>query len=428
MAVQEARIRQPVVTSVSVAPNKSAQDATRYPDPDARVPPDPDARVRLLHQAGIVAVAVAAYFLVRGATESAAAEALRNARRVVDVELALGLYHEPGLQEALAGSPMVRTVLNWVYIWGHWPVVVVTLVWLARRSPEVFRRTRNAMMVSGGIGLVLFALFPVAPPRLAGLGMADTVSLTSHSYRVLQPAAFTNQYAAMPSLHVGWNLLIGLAIVVTARRVVTRAFGVAMPVAMVLAVVLTANHYIVDALAGAALTMACWYLVLRRPPGRHRTRRPSLRRDPQRPGTSVVAGYSASMSRTCWPYLASLCSPMPLIRLTASRVDGHSAAIWRRVESWKITYAGTPWSLAASARQARSRSNTAKAAGDSSAAETAPAGGAAAPDDAGPDDAAAPAPLGVREADGGRAGSRRSITWRARLSTSPLDSVRASVP
>lgn len=251
-----------MVTSVMVA-----RDAE---DQDAATSRAPGAEVRLLPQAGIIAAAVAAYFLVRGATESAATEALRNARRVVDVERALGLYHEPGLQEALAGSPVVRTVLNWIYIWGHWPVIAVTLVWLARRSPEVFRRTRDAMMVSGGIGIVLFALFPVAPPRLADLGMADTVSLTSYSYRVLQPAAFTNQYAAMPSLHVGWNLLIGLAIVLTARRVVTRVAGVVMPTAMAFAVVLTANHYIVDALAGAALTVACWYLVARRPAARHR--------------------------------------------------------------------------------------------------------------------------------------------------------------
>jgi membrane-associated phospholipid phosphatase len=224
-----------------------------------------------LPQAGIVAMAVAAYFLVRGATNSAVGDAVRNAHRLVDVERTLGLYHEPALQRDLAGAEAVRTVLNWVYIWGHWPVIVVTLIWLARRHPAVFRRTRNAMMLSGGIGLVLFAAFPVAPPRLAGLGMDDTVSLTSYAYRVLQPAIFTNQYAAMPSLHVGWNLVLGLAVVTAARRLPVRLIGVAMPIAMVVAVVLTANHYILDVVAGAALTTVCWYAVGRlREPGRHR--------------------------------------------------------------------------------------------------------------------------------------------------------------
>lgn len=258
------------MAGVAVTPKVVVQDAST---PHAR-----GAGVRLLPQAGIIAAAVAAYFLVRGATDSAAAEAVRNAHRVIGFERALGLYLEPGLQESLAGSSAVRTVLNWIYIWGHWPVIAVTLVWLAYRNPEVFRRTRNAMMVSGGIGLVLFALFPVAPPRLTDIGMADTVTLTSHSYRVLQPAVFTNQYAAMPSLHVGWDLLIGFAIVLTARQVVLRVVGVVMPAAMVVAVVLTANHYIVDAVAGAALTTACWYLVARYPLRRFRMCRLRMRR------------------------------------------------------------------------------------------------------------------------------------------------------
>jgi membrane-associated phospholipid phosphatase len=210
-----------------------------------------------------VATAITVYFLVRGATHSAVSEAMYNARDVVSLERALGIYHEPALQADLAGSEHVRTALNWVYIWGHWPVIVVTLLWLALRHPDVFRRTRNAMMLSGGVGMVVFALFPLAPPRLADLGMADTVTLTSHAYRVLQPTVFTNQFAAMPSLHAGWNLLIGLAIVTAARHPLLKLVGVLLPMAMVAAVVLTANHYILDVLVGTMLTTACWLLVPR---------------------------------------------------------------------------------------------------------------------------------------------------------------------
>src|SRR5688500_10689032 len=152
----------------------------------AKPAPPPPRAVRLLPQIAVVAAAIAVYFLVRGATDSAVADALRNAHMLIDLERALGIYVEPGMQRALAESDAVRTVLNWMYIWGHWPVIVVTLLWLARRHPDVFRRTRNAMMLSGAIGMVVFALFPVAPPRLAGIGMADTVTLTSDSYRVLQ--------------------------------------------------------------------------------------------------------------------------------------------------------------------------------------------------------------------------------------------------
>lgn len=218
-------------------------------------------RVRLLPQLAIMVAAVAAYFLVRGATQAATAEAVRNAHSVVGLERALGLFHEPGWQVSVMSMPLLRTVLNDIYIWGHWPVIAVTLIWLARRHPAVYLRARDTMLLSGGIGLVIFATFPVAPPRLAGLGMSDTVTAGAHAYRVLQPAMFTNQYAAMPSVHVGWDLVMGLAIAAASRHVLLRLIAVALPVAMVITVLCTANHYLVDAIAGATLTSLCWLIV-----------------------------------------------------------------------------------------------------------------------------------------------------------------------
>jgi hypothetical protein len=215
--------------------------------------------VRLARQIVILTGAIMVYFGVRHATEGSVDAALANAQRVVDLERALGLYHEQWLQDTFASSSAVSTVFNWIYIWGHWPVIAVTLVWLARSHPVIYLRTRNAMIVSGSIGMMIFAAFPVAPPRLADLGLVDTVTVSSHAYRVLQPPMFTNQYAAVPSLHVGWDLLMGVAIAVAARRLWVRVLGMVMPVAMTIAVVLTANHYIVDAVAGAVLTTACWF-------------------------------------------------------------------------------------------------------------------------------------------------------------------------
>jgi membrane-associated phospholipid phosphatase len=217
--------------------------------------------VRVLAQIPLIMSAVAVYFLVRGATHSDVSEAVRNAHRVIGWERWLGIYHEPALQRDLAASETMRTAFNWVYVWGHWPVIVVTFLLLARHNAAVYRRLRNAMMLSGAIGFAFFALFPVAPPRLAGLGMADTVTLTSHSYRVLQPTIFTNQFAAMPSLHAGWNLLIGLSILAAARRPLMKAVGVVLPMAMIATVVLTANHYILDVVVGVSLTTTCWILV-----------------------------------------------------------------------------------------------------------------------------------------------------------------------
>jgi hypothetical protein len=203
----------------------------------------------------LVLAGVLVYFGVRGVTVTDAHQALSHALDVVALERSLGVYVEPSLQALVLGSDWLVDVMNWVYIWGHWPVIAVVLLWLFFAHPAGYRRTRNAMLISGGVGLVVFASFPVAPPRLAGLGLIDTVTEHSSAYRVLQPPAFVNQYAAMPSLHVGWDLLMGLAVYTYARHVAVRIAGLALPVLMVSAVLLTANHYVIDAAVGAALVL-----------------------------------------------------------------------------------------------------------------------------------------------------------------------------
>lgn len=134
-------------------------------------------------------------------------------------------------------------------------MIGIAAVWLYHRGPERYRIYRTAFLVSGAIGLALFFVFPTAPPRLAEMGFADTVAERSDFYRVLQPPPLTNQYAAFPSLHFGWNLLIGVALVTEARLLVARVFGVLLPVAMAAAVLATANHYVVDVIAGAAIAL-----------------------------------------------------------------------------------------------------------------------------------------------------------------------------
>lgn len=204
---------------------------------------------------------VVVYFGVRGITASDTSAAMRNAVDLVWFERHVGLYVEPELQGVINGSDAVMTFMNWVYIWGHWPVIAVVLLWLFLRHPPGYRETRNTMLLSGGIGLFIFALYPVAPPRLAGLGLVDTVTEFSTSYRVLQPPAFVNQYAAMPSLHVGWDLLIGIALVTWSAHLLVRILGVLLPILMTASVVLTANHYLIDAVAGIALVLVCRWVV-----------------------------------------------------------------------------------------------------------------------------------------------------------------------
>jgi hypothetical protein len=183
---------------------------------------------------------------------------------VVDLERELGIDVEARVQAWGRGSDALVSVVNWIYIWGHWPVIAVTLLWLVVRHPARYVVTRNAMLLSGAIGMVVFALFPLAPPRLMHLGLLDTVTEYSSSYRVLQPPGFVNQYAAMPSLHMGWDLLIGMAIVASASSLWLRVLGGLLPVLMGWAVIATANHYVVDLVAGVGLVLACHAIASRR--------------------------------------------------------------------------------------------------------------------------------------------------------------------
>lgn len=207
-------------------------------------------------ESGIVGLAAYLYFFVRGLIQARESEAMDNANWLVSIERSLGIFQEQRLQSAILDHHWLVTLFNWIYIYGHWPVVVGTLVWLFVRHREVFPVFRSAMVISGMIGFVFFFLFPMAPPRLVeGLGFVDTVTLHSEAYRVLQPPSLTNPFAAMPSLHVGWNLLMGIAIVSFASNRVWKVFGVLMPIAMYAATILTGNHYFLDGIVGSALAL-----------------------------------------------------------------------------------------------------------------------------------------------------------------------------
>jgi membrane-associated phospholipid phosphatase len=209
----------------------------------------------VLGQAGLVTVGVVVYFRVRGLTEGSTSVAVAHAHDIAAIEQRLGIDVETAAQAPVQDTPGAEALINWVYIWGHWPVIVATMVWLAWRHRRVFLRLRDGMLVSGAIGLVIFAYYPVAPPRLADGDVVDTVTRSSDSYRVLQPPAFVNQYAAMPSLHAGWDLLVGIAIVTAATTVWLRVVGLLLPVSMMLAVVATGNHFVLDVVAGVALAL-----------------------------------------------------------------------------------------------------------------------------------------------------------------------------
>ncbi len=213
-------------------------------------------RRQLVREVVLIVAAIVLYFVVRGLIATRVQFAYRNAQRVVDLEQSAGVFTEKELQDAIVDHPWLVNLVGYIYIYGHRPVLAVTLLWLLLRHRREYSRFRNAMLISGAIGLIIFASFPVAPPRfLTDYGFVDTVTQETSAYRVLQPPAFVNQYAAVPSLHFGWNLLMGIAWATVARHRISRLFGWLMPPAMLAAIVLTANHYLFDALVGGAIAL-----------------------------------------------------------------------------------------------------------------------------------------------------------------------------
>jgi len=240
------------VTDLDQAPTAPSECGRRSTSPRRSVA----RRSRVVREFVLILTAIVLYFLVRGLIDGRIAVAFRNAEHVVRIEQSAGLFVEPDLQDMVVQRGWLVDAANYVYIYGHWPVVALTLAWLLLRHRDAYCRFRNAILISGAIGLLIFALFPVAPPRfLDGYGFVDTVTEQTTAYRVLQPPAFINQYAAVPSLHFGWNLLMGIAWAGLAGSWVGRLFGWLMPPAMLAAIVLTANHYVLDGIAGGLIAL-----------------------------------------------------------------------------------------------------------------------------------------------------------------------------
>jgi membrane-associated phospholipid phosphatase len=209
----------------------------------------------IAHEVALVTLAMLVYFGIRHVTAGSPQTAFANADRVMRLESALGIAWEHALQSAVVPHAALVTLANWVYIFGHWPVILGVGAALYVYRPRHYYLLRNALFASGLIGFLFFALFPVAPPRLAEAGLVDTVTQRSEAYRALQPPGLTNQYAAFPSLHAGWNLLVGIVVALAVASLALRVAALALPVAMALAVVVTANHYVVDVAGGVVVVL-----------------------------------------------------------------------------------------------------------------------------------------------------------------------------
>jgi PAP2 superfamily len=187
-----------------------------------------------------------------------------NAHDVVDVEHVLRLPAEASLQAWALGHHWVVDLANRYYVSVHFPLTIAVLVWLYRYRRPMYTWAKRALLLATGVALLFHVLVPVTPPRLvSSLGMVDTGHAGGMSiYQMPVLGSMSNEYAAMPSLHVGWALLLAVALV-SACRTPWRWLWFLHPLATLFVVVSTANHYWLDGLAGSALVLAALWLTRR---------------------------------------------------------------------------------------------------------------------------------------------------------------------
>ncbi|MCU7726020.1 phosphatase PAP2 family protein [Actinoplanes sp. KI2] len=228
-------------------------------EPTAEAPAGPRPRRRqavrrALYEILLVAVLFLAYKIGRVAADGHVGEALANAGHVWNLERALHLPNEYALQHLVIAHGWLIKAANCYYAYVHFPATAAALIWLYVRRPARYVATRRLLAWLTAAALVVHLLFPLAPPRmLADVGMVDTGRLFGPAvYGSPTTDTLTNQYAAMPSLHVGWALAVAIALIgATAGR--WRWLWLAHPALTLLVVVVTGNHYWLDAVVASAL-------------------------------------------------------------------------------------------------------------------------------------------------------------------------------
>jgi hypothetical protein len=155
------------------------------------------------------------------------------------------------VQRAVQNLPGLTSVLGVAYLTLHLAVTGGVLLWLHRRRPEGFPFIRTALLLASGLALVGFLVYPTAPPRLAGVGIVDTVSGGHVDLNRGLVSSLYNPYAALPSMHIGYALIVAAALLRHGRHLHVRAIGALYPPFVLLVIVATGNHFFLDAAVGA---------------------------------------------------------------------------------------------------------------------------------------------------------------------------------
>ncbi|MFD5087850.1 phosphatase PAP2 family protein [Kitasatospora sp. NPDC058201] len=261
------------------------------------------ARPRIWFELALIGLSYWIYSLVRNAVPEQESIAQKHAGWIWDFERALGVAVERSVNHAVDGVGWLITGMNYYYATLHFVVTIGVLVWLYRRQPGRYGAARTVLFITTGIALVGFYFFPLAPPRLmTDGGFIDTVKThgTWGSMASGPATHVSNQYAAMPSMHIGWSLWCGLTIFFLARATWVRVLGLLYPVATLVVIVATANHFWMDAVGGvvclavgfaaARLIYHAWPYRLPRVPARETAEEKPVTVPEQWSESSVTAG------------------------------------------------------------------------------------------------------------------------------------------
>ncbi|MEU5087838.1 phosphatase PAP2 family protein [Streptomyces sp. NPDC021356] len=239
---------------------EGTEEALPYPvtvderTPPARRPHAPR-RPRLWFEILLIAVSYWTYSLIRNAVPEQKAAALRNARWVWRTEHHLGIAVERAVNHAADSVTWLIVGMNYYYATLHFVITVGVLVWLYRVHPGRYAAARLALFATTGVALLGYYLYPLAPPRLmTGGRFVDTVQV-HHTWGSMASGDLkhmSNQYAAMPSMHIGWSLWCGLTIFALTALPWARVLAALYPAATLVVIIATANHFWLDAVGGAA--------------------------------------------------------------------------------------------------------------------------------------------------------------------------------
>ncbi len=254
---------------------------------------------RGLAEFGIVGGCLLLYFLVRGSVVDRVPQADAHALDLIRLETNLGFFWELSWQKLILGSTFWTQFWNFFYFWLHGPLIAVVAFILYFKHRGKYSTIRTAFLISCLIGLFIYDFYPVTPPRLLPrLGFVDTVQRYADlSYQAESLKPFVNPYAALPSLHFGWAFLISVGIAWTWRTWWAYLAAAAETVGMFFAVVVTGNHFIIDAIAGfivcgVALALALWMHSVWLPRG-NAWREQDTRGEPLAPGAPASGDQGA---------------------------------------------------------------------------------------------------------------------------------------